>query len=201
MEDMSSARDTYESADSDDRGAAVLCAALKDGRMMHFRPIEPEDAPRLQAFHEGLSRETTRLRFFTAMPHLSGPMAERFAEVDFGDRAAFVACFPGEDAIRAVGRYERESGHSAEVAFVVEDDLQSLGIGGVLLRMLAEHARGEKIERLTAVTLSENQGMLAVFRESGYPTDVHFEGPTAFVRIDIRAPGAARKQPRTLLPL
>ncbi len=178
----------------------VRCAQLRDGRTMRFRPIEPDDAARLQAFHERLSRETTRLRFFTAMPHLSGSMAERFSEVDFGDRAAFVACFPGEEAIRGVGRYERESEHSAEVAFVVEDNLQSLGIGGVLLRMLAEHAQGEKIERLTAMTLAENRGMLTVFRESGYPTDVHFEGPTAYVRMDIRAPGAARKRPRTLLP-
>lgn len=181
-------------------GDEVRCATLRDGRRMCFRPIEPDDAGRLQAFHERLSRETTRLRFFTAMPHLSDPMAEHFAQVDFGDRGAFVACFPGEDTIRGVGRYERESEHSAEVAFVVEDELQSLGIGGVLLRMLAEHAQGEKIERLTAVTLAENRGMLAVFRESGYPTDVHFEGSTAYVRIDVRAPGAARKRPRTLLP-
>ena len=178
----------------------IRCAELRDGRTMCFRAIEPDDAARLQAFHERLSRETTRLRFFTAMPHLSGDMAERFAEVDFGDRAAYVACFPGEEAIRGVGRYERESEHSAEVAFVVEDGLQGFGVGGVLLRMLAEHAQGEKIERLTAITLAENRGMLAVFRESGYPTDVHFEGPTAYVRIDIRDPGAARKVPRTLLP-
>lgn len=176
------------------------CAQLRDGRTMCFRPIGPDDAGRLQAFHERLSRETTRLRFFTAMPHLSETMAEHFAEVDFCDRAAFVASFPGEDAIRGVGRYERESQFSAEAAFVVEDEVQSLGIGGVLLRMLAEHAQGEKIERLTAITLAENRGMLTVFRDSGYPTDVHFEGQTAYVRIDIRAPGAARKPPRTLLP-
>ncbi|MEO6397813.1 MAG: GNAT family N-acetyltransferase [Tepidiformaceae bacterium] len=176
------------------------CHELRDGRMMCFREIVPEDAVRLQAFHERLSRETTRLRFFTAMPHLSGSMAEHLAEVDFGDRAAYVACFPGEDAIRAVGRYERESEFSAEAAFVVEDELQSLGIGGILLGMLAEHARGEKIERITAVTLAENLGMLTVFRNSGYPTDIHFEGSTAYVRIDIRGRGADRKEPRTLLP-
>lgn len=197
---MSNERENDGLVDSASGAGEVRCAQLRDGRKMCFRPIEAEDAPRLQAFHERLSRETTRLRFFTAMPHLSGQMAERFAEVDFGDRAAFVACFPGEEAVRAVGRYERESGHSAEVAFVVEDDLQSLGIGGVLLRMLAEHAQGEKIERLTAITLAENQGMLTVFRESGFPTDVHFEGQTAYVRMDIRAPGTARKRPRTLLP-
>ncbi|MEP6870996.1 MAG: GNAT family N-acetyltransferase [Anaerolineaceae bacterium] len=182
-----------------DGGPEERNARLRDGRTMCFRAIEPDDARRLQSFHRRLSRETTRLRFFTAMPNLSAVMAEHFAEVDFHDRAAFVACFPGEEAIRAVGRYERETEHSAEVAFVVEDDLQSQGIGGVLLRMLAEHAQGEKIERLTAMTLAENRGMLTVFRESGYPTDVHFEGQTAFVKIDIRAQGTARRRPRTLM--
>ena len=183
-----------------DGGPEVRDAQLRDGRTMSFRAIEPDDAPRLQSFHRRLSRETTRLRFFTAMPNLSAVMAEHFAEVDFHDRAAFVACFPGEEAIRAVGRYERETEHSAEVEFVVEDNLQSQGIGGVLLRMLAEHAQGEKIERLTAMTLAENRGMLTVYRESGYPTDVHFEGQTAFVKIDIRAQGTARRRPRTLMP-
>ena len=190
---MSSARNSDESADNEARADTIRSARLRDGRSILFRSIRPEDAAGLQAFHERLSRETTRLRFFSTKPHLSEEMAERFATVDFSDRAAFVACFPGEDAIRGVGRYEREAPHSAEVAFVVEDDMQALGIGGSLLRMLAEHAQGEKFERLTAMTLSENHGMLAVFRESGYPTDVHFEGPTAYVRIDIRMPGAARK--------
>lgn len=197
---MSSVRNSDEEPDNEAGTDAMRSAQLRDGRTILFRSIRPEDAAGLQAFHERLSRETTRLRFFSAMPHLSEEMAERFATVDFGDRAAFVACFPGEDAIRAVGRYERETAHSAEVAFVVQDNLHALGIGGFLLRMLAEHAQGERLERLTAMTLSENLGMLAVFRECGYPTDVHFEGPTAYVRIDIRQPGAARKKPRTLLP-
>ena len=192
---MSSVRNSDTEPENEVGADAMRSTQLRDGRTILFRSIRPEDAAGLQAFHERLSRETTRLRFFSAMPHLSEEMAERFATVDFGDRAAFVACFPGEDAIRAVGRYERETAHSAEVAFVVQDNLHALGIGGFLLRMLAEHAQGERLERLTAMTLSENLGMLAVFRGCGYPTDVHFEGPTAYVRIDIRQPGAARKQP------
>ena len=132
---MSSLRNSDEAADHGAGVEAVRIAQLRDGRTIVFRPISPEDAAALQEFHERLSRETTRLRYFSAKPHLSEEMAERFTTVDFSDRAAFVACFPGEDAIRGVGRYEREAPHSAEVAFVVEDDLQTLGIGGALLRM------------------------------------------------------------------
>lgn len=196
---MISARDSDEAPGSDAGADALRSTQLRDGRTILFRSIRADDAAGLQALHERLSRETKRLRFFTAMPHLSEQMAEHFATVDFGDRAAFVAFFPGDDTIRAVGRYERETAHSAEVAFVVEDDFQALGIGGFLLRMLAEHAQGEDLARLTAITLTENQGMLAVFRECGYPTDVHFEGSTAYVRIDIRQAGAARKKSRPLM--
>lgn len=175
-------------------------SVLPDGRRMCYRPISPDDAERLQEFHLRLSRETTRLRFFSPMPRLNDKMAVHFVEVDFTDRCALVAYLPGEDELRGVGRYEREGKHSAEVAFVVEDAFQGMGIGPTLLRMLAEHARTQGIDRFTAMTLAENRGMLTVFRECGYPSDVVFDGETAFVKIDIRDSDKARRPPKSLVP-
>ena len=173
---------------------------LKDGRAISFRRIAADDAERLQQFHGRLSRESTRLRFFAPMPRLNNKMAVHFVEVDFDTRCAIVACFPGEAEIRGVGRYERDGKHSAEVAFVVEDELQGQGIGRMLMALIANHARASGIDRLTAITLAENHGMLTVFRQCGHPTDVTFDGDTAYVKIDIRDHDAARRAPKSLVP-
>ena len=43
-------------------------AELLDGREIHIRPISPADSDALVRFHQGLSDETTRLRFFVLPP-------------------------------------------------------------------------------------------------------------------------------------
>lgn len=159
---------------------------MRGGRRCRIRPITPEDVPLLVAFHEGLSLRTTRLRFFSPLRHLSPEFADHLCSVDFKRRCAFVVSFDGDDAIHAVGRYEWESAHSAEVAFVVEDELQGMGIGTALLERLVEHARRHGFRRMTAVVLGENDSMLNLFRESPYTPEIHMEGAMAFVKLDIR---------------
>ncbi|WP_322797152.1 GNAT family N-acetyltransferase [Tepidiforma sp.] len=173
---------------------------LRDGRTMRLRPILPSDVPNLLAFHERLSRESLRLRYFTPRRTLTEERAAYLCTVDFDDRAAFVASPLDSDAIHAVGRYERESPHSAEVAFIVEDALQGLGIGPALLERLAEHARSRGIERFTAAVLYENTAMLSIFRRSRFNPQISVEGDCAFVKLDLTAlpTPQPRPEPRPL---
>ena len=126
------------------------------------RPIEPSDATELIRAHDALSDETRRLRFFSPHPHLSETEAAHFTGVDHVDREAFVVLV--DDAIIAVGRYDRIRPDTAEVAFVVGDTWQSHGIASMLLDRLAERALEVGITRFEADTFGENQAMLAVFR-------------------------------------
>src|SRR4051812_31024026 len=110
---------------------------LRDGTAVTVRPILPSDDERLTRFHESLSPETTRMRYFSAHPHLSDRETARFTDVDHIDREAWVVLL-GEEII-GVGRYERlENPLDAEVAFVVADRWQGLGVGPILLRQLTE---------------------------------------------------------------
>lgn len=165
---------------------------LRDGREARVRPIVPEDVPRLMEFHDRLSVNTTRLRFFTPLRHLSGEFAKHLCTVDYDKRCAFVLSFPGDEAIHGVGRYEWESPHSAEVAFVVEDTLQGLGIGKLLLDRLVEHGRKRGFERFTAVVLCENDSMLSLFRETNYDPLITMQGALAFVKLDLGKVKAVR---------
>ncbi|MGB3117215.1 MAG: GNAT family N-acetyltransferase, partial [Verrucomicrobiales bacterium] len=160
-------------------------------------PILPTDTERLQQFHDRLSMNTTRLRFFSPLKHLSQNFATHLTAVDFKKRCAFVVSLPGDadETIYAVGRYEAQTRTTAEVAFVVEDSFQGLGIGRVLLDRLVEHARSRGYTRFTAVALGENDKMLTLFRESPYHAHIHAESELAFVRMDIRAAPALAAQP------
>src|SRR6476469_3870179 len=71
---------------------------LSDGGIAHVRPIRPDDAERLVAFHERQSSESIYFRFFSPRPKLSARDLDRFTHVDYLDRMAFVALL-GDDII------------------------------------------------------------------------------------------------------
>jgi GNAT superfamily N-acetyltransferase len=132
------------------------------------RPIARSDAPALVRFHELLSPESQRTRFFAPHPHLSEKEVEHFTHVDHLDREALVATEGTE--IVAVGRYERLPGtDQAEVAFVTRDDHHGSGLAAMLLDQLAIVARRVGISVFIAQTLVGNWRMLGVFNRSRFP--------------------------------
>jgi acyl-CoA synthetase (NDP forming)/GNAT superfamily N-acetyltransferase len=147
------------------RAADVL---LSDGTTVRLRPIRPQDAPAIVAFHSRMSDRTRYLRYFSPYPRIPERDLARFVTVDHDTREAFVVV--SGPRIMAVGRYERLGPDSpdAEVAFVVEDAHQGRGIGSVLLEHLAQAAREAGITRFVAEVLPQNGSMLRVFSDFGY---------------------------------
>ena len=156
----------------------------EDGLRYRVRPIRPDDASRLVAFHGKLSTRSVYLRFFTVHPTLSETEVRRFTTVDYVDRLALVATV--EDRLIAVARYDRAPGATeAEVAFVVADDYQHHGIGSTLLDDLADAARARGVSTFRADTLAENHAMLDVFRHTGFPVSARTEYGTVTLRFPI----------------
>ena len=157
-----------------------------DGGTLHLRPITPDDADAVVAFHDRLSVRTRYLRYFSAHPRISEKELYGYTHVDHHDRVAFVALL-GENIV-AVGRYEREPGtDEAEVAFVVADEHQGRGIGSVLLEHLAAAAQESGLSRFVAVVLIENQTMLRVFRDAGYEVRRSFDAGEVHLEFDVRS--------------
>jgi len=141
---------------------------LRDGTVVVVRPIEPTDAAALVAFHDGLSPESTRLRYFSPHPCLSSTEIHRLTHVDHLHREALVA--KDRERIVAVGRYERlPVPGTVEVAFVVAEDWRNRGLASKLFRRLATLAAERGCPRIVADTLGENRAMAAVFLGSGLP--------------------------------
>lgn len=157
---------------------------LRDGGTAHLRPIRPEDADALQAFHAGQSQASIYMRFFSFKPRLSGKEVRRFTEVDHINRVAFVITIGGE--IMGIGRYDRlDDPDEAEVAFNISDAHQGRGIGSILLEHLAVAARENGIRRFTAEVLPDNRKMLMVFADAGYDLTRQFDDGVVSVEFNI----------------
>jgi GNAT superfamily N-acetyltransferase len=163
--------------------------ALEEGTVVTVRSIVPEDAAALVAFHRLLSDRTVFLRYFYPHRDLGSGEVAHLTRVDGRDRLALVAECEGQ--LVAVGRYERTPGGTdAEVAFVVADAFQHLGLGTTLLRRLAGAARDVGITTFSAEVLTENSSMLAVFHRSGFPATSSVDCGTVLLRMKIGLDGA-----------
>ena len=139
-----------------------------------IRAVRPDDKERIVRAFRGLDPRTIYLRFLAPRKELSQEDLRRITECDGARAVALVATVgSGEDEIIVgLGRYVA-TGAAAEVAFVVEEDFQRLGIAGRLLRELARIARANGLARLEADVLPENVPMLRVLRRSGLPRREH----------------------------
>lgn len=149
----------------------VIRVILKDGHTFKVRPIGSDDRERLKKFFYRLSPQSRYLRFGYTKEHITEQELAHFTELQPPDTYAYVGLSGegGAESIRAVGRWFLEPDKkSAEIAFAVEDNIQTQGIGTALLEKLAEAAARYKIKKFVAHVLPENTRMLSLFEESGF---------------------------------
>ncbi len=153
--------------------------ALRDGRTVTLRPIDPSDAERLIELHDQLSFESQYFRFFGPKPKLTAAEATYLANVDFHHRFAIVAA-TSEEEIVAVGRFDVNEPGVAEAAIVVRDDYQHVGLGTAVLQRMREVGRGAGLKSFTAEVLAENSRMLDLLTANGLETA---EAESGIVRV------------------
>ena len=136
---------------------------LDDGRCVHVRPIQADDSDRLRALYERLSPESLYYRFFSPVPPPSDRQLRALTDVDYDTRMALVATV--DDDVVGVARYDRarDDDTQAEVAIIVQDDLQGKGLGTRLMRRLADVGDARGVQRFNATVLPENKRVLGLF--------------------------------------
>ena len=166
--------------------------ALRDGSRVPVREVRAGDAAALKRLVGRSSARSVYLRYFGPMKELSEAQARRFAEVDGVRRYALVALDPEDEGqIIAVVRYDREGETgAAEYAALVEDRFQGRGLGIGLTKKLIQAAREHEIERLHALVLPENTGMLHLLRSLNLPERQRWEEGVEHVEIDLRPTAA-----------
>lgn len=116
---------------------------LQDGHVAEVRPITPDDAGALRDLYLGLSERSLRLRYLGWVPPLAVEMAERMANVDFRSRFAWVAIL--HDRVVADCRLAENEAGDLELAIVVADELQHLGLGRVMVDLALDAAGGRTV--------------------------------------------------------
>src|SRR3954453_22374464 len=128
------------------------------------RPVRPDDEQRFERLWPRLSPDTVYRRFHSPLRTLPDETVHHLVDVDHGRREAVVATVG--DEVVGVARYDRtpDDPSVAEVAVLVEDAWQGVGLGRQLISALADLARGRGVRTVTATVQSDNDRMVWLIR-------------------------------------
>ncbi len=145
--------------------------ALRDGRPVEIRALQPDDRADLLAAVGRLGNESLYRRFFAFKRHFTEREIASSVNVDFVTHVALIAVVKDNERETIVGggRYVVTEAGKAEVAFAIVDQYQGQGIGATLLRHLVVIARAAGLQELVAEVLADNRAMIKVFEKSGVP--------------------------------
>ena len=138
---------------------------------MLFRPIKPEDEPYMDELFKSFSRETVRYRFFMILKEMSHAALARYCNIDYDKEVAIVAEAQENGRIRLLGVVRlavEPDGKTAEVAVVVGDPWQRLGLGSKLVDYIIEIARDKGLNNLFALMLRDNYKAIRLMKEKGF---------------------------------
>jgi acetyltransferase len=149
-------------------------ARLRDGTIVHLRPIRPEDEPGIIDLVARQSAEDRRMRFFTSMHGISHELAARLTQIDYDREVALVAEPAGRGMIWGVARFAADPDNiRAEYAVAVRTDMKGRGLGYLLMTRLLEVAKARGLSEIFGEVLRENQPMLKMDRELGFAVMPH----------------------------
>ena len=127
-------------------------------------------------FHRTLSDRTVYLRYFASLSLSARIAHERLLRICFGDydrEMVLVAeyHYPHSGTLRivGVGRLNKmRDRNEAEVAVLVSDAYQNLGLGYQLLSRIIAVARDEKLSRVSSEMMRDNLGMQILSKRLGF---------------------------------
>ena len=143
---------------------------FKNNVTVRFRPMKPSDEEQMRRLFYRFSDEAVYYRYFASVQAMPHAKMQAYVNVDWSRDMSIVGLVgrPGQKQIIAEGRYllGQRSGW-AEVAFVVDEAYQSLGICTYLFKMLVRLARERGLKGFYADVLAANVGMIKIFKRSG----------------------------------
>ncbi len=165
---------------------------LRNGLAVTIRDLRADDRERIAKAVRQLERESVYTRLFSYRNELTEAGLDRIMRVDPEREVALVvtARVGDEELVIGSGRYvvapSDGDERMAEIAFVVEEDYQGLGIASRLLRHFARIAREQGIAAFEADVLADNKSMIAVFARSGLPMRQRREGGVIHLTLSLR---------------
>ena len=181
---ISGTRSELERALADERIGSHVASISAQRIAEHVPPISATTSKRLRVWLQpqlpahrelylqalgSLSKEALRTRFFAA--HLPpDAVIERLLHIDYIDHVAWVASESAAPDARPLGiaRFivSGDDPAKAEIAISIIDACQGKGLGRLLVGTLGCVAQARGLAKFTALVLSENRAMRAVFEKA-----------------------------------
>jgi GNAT superfamily N-acetyltransferase len=121
--------------------------ALANGTQLRLRAVDSDDGERLAALFARLSPQSRYRRFLSPKSELTPRELSYFTDIDHVHHVAIAAIDDRGGSMMGVARYVRGTGRAGhtEMAFVVADELQGMGIGTTLATRTVERARANGV--------------------------------------------------------
>ncbi len=156
------------------------------GVEVRFRPIKPSDEEEMRRLFYRFSDRAVYYRYFTPVKTMPHNRMQEYVNVDFDTTMSIVGVVgpPGEGRIVAEARYARSRNSLwADVAFLVDEAYQGLGIASYMFQLLLRVAKDRCIQGFTADVLVSNKPMLRVFEKAAERVDVKMDHGVYLVSI------------------
>ncbi len=135
-----------------------------------LRPLMPSDERRIQEFFYSHDEDTIKSRYGHVVTRMSRERARQLVGVDqTRDLALGIFEVKGpRQLMHAIGRYYLDDDQqSAEMAFVVREEMRRHGMGSQLLLRMLDVARQRGLRSLWAIVARANVGMIKLFVKQG----------------------------------
>ncbi len=140
--------------------------SLRDGRIVHIRPIVPGDVVLLAREVKEADADTLYHRFFNSAIKLDQRRLRYLTEIDYEKRFALAAFVDGEGV--GIARFEPAGTGVAEVAVVVKPEWRRLGLATEMFALLEEAALERGVVEFEALYLADNHAIERVLEKRGF---------------------------------
>lgn len=144
---------------------------LRDGRTVLLRPIKPEDEPLWLEMFQSFSEESIRYRFFQIIKDTPHEVRVRYCNIDYDREIAIVAELTEEGRRKILGVVRlivEPDGRSGEIAFIVADPWQGLGLGTKMIEYVIEICKEKGLETIYGIMLPDNRRAIRVMKDMGF---------------------------------
>ena len=136
------------------------------------RPIRGEDEPQLEAFYNGLSAESLRLRFFSSRRRFDHTELARLTQIDYDREMAFIALKEGL-LFGVVRVWIDPDDVAAEFSVIVDDNSRGERLGHHLMSRIIDYLTERGVIQIYGSVLPENGPMLKLAQRLGFTQNMN----------------------------
>lgn len=154
---------------------------LRDGSIVHIRPIDSDDTPRELAFLSRLTPEDRAHRFLGLMKDVNEGVARELTQVDPTTEVVLIAVANddnGDDIEIGAARYQANRDcTTCDCAVAVDPEWQKRGVGALLMLHLIDVARTRGMRRMYSVDAARCAGAHLLAERLGFHSRPDPEDP------------------------